>query len=89
MNSKQLISAIKLLEEEKGMDGEMLFESVELAMVSAYRKEREFCDSATVVAHMDRVTGDIKIYLVKTVVDEVYDNLLEIYLKMQKRLTPT
>ncbi len=81
MDSKQLISAIRMLEEEKGIDAEMLFESVELAMVSAYRKEREYCDSATVVAHMDRVTGDIKCYLVKTVVEEVYDNLLEISLE--------
>ena len=80
MNS-ELITAIKMLEEEKGIEAEMLFESVELAMVSAYRKARDFGDSAVVVCHMDRETGDIRLYLVKTVVEDVYDNLLEISLE--------
>ena len=68
MNS-ELITAIKMLEEERGMDAEMLFESVELAMVSAYRKVRDYGDAATVVAHMDRETGDVRLYIVKTVIN--------------------
>ena len=74
----ELITAIRMLEEEKGIDAEMLFESVELAMVSAYRKERDYCDAATVIARMDRETGKISLFLVKTVVEDVYDNLLRI-----------
>ncbi len=87
MNS-ELITAIKMLEEQKGIDAEMLYESVELAMVSAYRKMRDFCDAATVVARMNRETGDIRCYLVKTVVEDVYDNLLEISLEDARKINP-
>lgn len=87
MNS-ELIAAIKMLEEEKGVDAEMLFESVELAMVSAYRKVRDYGDAATIVAHMDRETGDVRCYIVKTVVEDVYDNLLEISLEDAREINP-
>ncbi len=87
MNS-ELITAIKMLEEEKGIDAQMLYESVELAMVSAYKKVRNFGDAATVVAHMDRETGDVRCYIVKTVVEDVYDNLLEISLEDARAIRP-
>ena len=87
MNS-ELITAIKMLESEKGIDAEMLYESVELAMVSAYKKVREFGDAATIVAKMDRETGDVRCYIVKTVVEEVYDNLLEISLEDAREINP-
>lgn len=87
MNS-ELITAIKMLEQEKGIDAEMLFESVELAMVSAYKKVREYGDAATIVAHMDRETGDVRCYIVKTVVEDVYDNLLEISLEDAREIRP-
>ncbi|MBR2861492.1 MAG: transcription termination/antitermination protein NusA [Clostridia bacterium] len=87
MNS-ELITAIKMLESEKGIDAEMLYESVELAMVSAYKKVREFGDAATIVAKMDRETGDVRCYIVKTVVEDVYDNLLEISLEDAREINP-
>ncbi len=87
MNS-ELIDAIKLLVSEKGVDAEMLYESVELAMVSAYRKVRDYGDDATIVAHMDRETGDVRCYIVKTVVEDVYDNLLEISLEDAREIDP-
>ena len=84
----EIINAIRLLEEEKGIDAEMLFESVELAMVSAYRKVRDFSDSATIIARMNRETGEIKCFVVKTVVEDVYDNLLEISLEDAQKINP-
>ncbi len=87
MNS-ELITAIKMLETEKGINAEMLFESVELAMVSAYKKVRDYGDAATIVAHMDRETGDVRCYIVKTVVEDVYDNLLEISLEDARKIDP-
>ncbi len=84
----EIINAIRLLEEEKGIDAEMLFESVELAMVSAYRKVRDFSDSATIIARMNRETGEIKCFVVKTVVEDVYDNLLEISLEDARAINP-
>ena len=87
MNS-ELITAIKMLETEKGIDAEMLFESVELAMVSAYKKVRDYGDAATIVAHMDRENGDVRCYIVKKVVEDVYDNLLEISLEDARKIRP-
>lgn len=84
----ELIEAIKLLAQEKNMDAEELFEAVELAMVSAYKKVRAWGDAATVVAHMNRETGEIRCYIVKTVVEDVYDNLLEISLEDAQKINP-
>lgn len=87
MNS-EVIAAIRMLEEEKGIDAEMLCESIELAMVSAYKKVREYGDAATIVSHMDRETGEIRCFIVKTVMEDVYDNLLEISLEDARRIDP-
>ncbi len=88
MNPQLTIDSIKMLVAEKGLDEEMLYETVELAMVAAYRKVRPYGDDATIVAHMDRVTGDVKCYIVKTVVEEIYDNLLEISLEDARMIDP-
>jgi len=87
MNS-ELITALKMLEKEKGIDAEALIESVEIAMVSAYKKARPFGDAATVQVHMDRTTGALRCYLVKKVVEDVYDNLLEISLEDARAIRP-
>ena len=84
----EIINAIRMLEEEKGIDAEMLFESVELAMVSAYRKVRDFSDAATIIARMNRETGEVRCFVVKTVVEDVYDNLLEISLEDARKINP-
>ena len=86
--SLELLDAIKMLEKEKGMDAESLFEAVELAMVSAYKKARPWGDVATIVAHMNRETGEVRCYIVKTVVEDVYDNLLEISLEDAQKINP-
>ena len=70
------------------MDAESLFEAVELAMVSAYKKARPWGDVATIVAHMNRETGEVRCYIVKTVVEDVYDNLLEISLEDAQKINP-
>ncbi len=85
MNS-ELMAAVKLLEAEKGIDSETLIESIELAITSAYKKDRLYGDAATVVSRIDRETGEFHCYIVKTVVEDVYDNLLEISLEDARKI---
>lgn len=72
----ELIGALEQLEEERGIAKEVLLQAIEAALVSAYR--RNFGSAQNVRVHVDRETGDIKVYAQKTVVEEVADSRLEI-----------
>lgn len=79
MNSVELIEAIKLLVQEKGIDEETIFNALESALVAAYRKN--YGTSQNVKVTINRETGEIHVYAQKKVVEDVYDNLLEISLE--------
>ena len=71
MNEK-LIEAIKLLSKERGIEDEVLFKAIEEAIVAAYK--REFSGSKqndNVYAEIDRESGEMYVYEVRTVVEEV------------------
>ena len=87
MNSGSLIEAINALEKEKGIDSEMLFESIELAMVSAYKKAKGY--DGEIIARMDRNTGDVSIYIVKTVVERLNNLETELSLEEAQELDPS
>ena len=58
----ELIEAIDMLEKEKGIPKETLFEAMEAAMVSAYKKNYNMKDSEVDVdVQIDRETGEIEI----------------------------
>lgn len=86
MNSGSLIEAINALEKEKGIDSEMLIESIELAMVSAYKKAKGY--DGEIIARMDRNTGDVSIYIVKTVVERLNNLETELSLEEAQELDP-
>ena len=75
-----LIEALEALEKEKGISAEMLIESIELAMVSAYKKAKGF--EGEIIARMDRETGDVHIYIVKTVVERLHNLETELSLEI-------
>lgn len=64
----ELIRALEEVEKAKGISKELIIETVEAALVSAYKKN--FPDSEKVTANMDRKTGEIKIFNLLTVVEE-------------------
>ncbi len=71
MNEK-LIEAIKLLAKERGIEEEVLFEAIEEAIVAAFK--REFSDAKSndnVFAEIDRETGEMYVFEVRTVMKEV------------------
>ena len=71
------------IEKERGISKEYLLSSLETALVTAYK--RNFDSAENVKVNMDENTGDIKVYAVKTVVEEVLDDQLEISLEEAKK----
>ena len=68
MNGKEFIKAVDNIEKEKGIDREIIFESMELALAAAYKKNFNSLTNSKII--IDRETGDIKVYSYKTVVPD-------------------
>jgi len=73
------IHALGDIEREKGIPKEYMLEAMEAAMVAAYK--RDYGAEQDIRVHVDRKTGDITIFRVKTVVEEVLDPNMEISLE--------
>ncbi len=69
--NKELINALEDLEKEKGIKKEYIFDALEAALISAYK--RNFMSAQNVEVNMDRETGAVKVCAMKTVVEEVED----------------
>jgi N utilization substance protein A len=84
----ELIRALQQLEEEKGIGKDVMFEALEAALLSAYKKN--FGGAAqNVRIEIDRTTGDMRVYQVRTVVAEVSDPANEIALAEVQQYDPT
>ena len=60
--SKEIIAAVRELEEAKGIDGEVLLTALEDALLAAYKKTPGAVDHARVV--LDRDSGDIHVHAI-------------------------
>ena len=67
MNNKEFLNAVKLVVKEKGINEDIIYEAMELALVSAYKKN--FNSLENVKVKIDRVKGDIKVYSYLNVVE--------------------
>jgi len=74
MDVAEFIDAVEQLEKEKGIPKELLFDAVEAALVSAYKKN--FSSLQNVRVELNRSSGKIKVLSQKEVV-EVVDNPME------------
>ncbi|CDF57949.1 transcription termination factor NusA [Thermobrachium celere] len=84
MNSVELIEALKAIVQEKGIDEDIIFNALESALVAAYKKN--YGTSQNVKVTINRETGEIHVYAQKKVVEDVYDNLLEISLEDARKI---
>ena len=77
-DAKIFLEALEELEKEKGISKENLLLTVEQALLAAYKKN--YGEEENVEVEIDRETGDVKIYEVKTVVptEDLYDAAVEI-----------
>ena len=67
MNSKEFLKAVDNIVKEKGIDKEVVYEAMELALTSAYKKDNSKTNLKVLI---NRDTGDIKVYSYLTVVDD-------------------
>ncbi|GAX01732.1 transcription termination factor NusA [Secundilactobacillus silagei] len=76
--SKELVGALDTLEKEKGIKKEIVIDALEAALTSAYK--RNYGQAQNVEVDFDQKKGDVHVYAVKKVVDQVYDSRLEVSL---------
>ncbi|MDF2502544.1 transcription termination factor NusA [Clostridium sp.] len=88
--NEEFIGALKEIVREKGISEDLLFSTIEDALVAAYKKNyAKVADNAhNVKVTMDRENGDIHVYSQKTVVEEVFDDINEISLEDAKTKNP-
>lgn len=85
IDNKELILALQELETEKGINKEYLIESIETALVTAYKRNFDSAENVKVV--MDHETGEAHLYAVKEVVEVVEDDKLQINLENAKQIS--
>ena len=85
-NGKEFLQTLKELAYEKGIDEELLFETIEAALISAYR--RNFGAAQNVRISLSRETGAFHVFAIKTVVDEVESDVTEIGLAQARAINP-
>ena len=83
IDNKELVLAMEELEKERGIEKAYLLQSIEDALVIAYKKNFDSAENVKVV--MDETSGEIHVYSQKEVVEEVEDDLLQIDLEMAKQ----
>ena len=71
MDGSEFIKAVKFITEEKGISEDIVFEGMEQALVTAYKKN--FNSKTNVKVVINRETGDIKVYSYLIVVDDYID----------------
>ena len=86
IDNKELILALEELEKEKGIKKEYLLESIETALVTAYK--RNFDSLENVKVEMDHQTGATHVYSIKEVVDKVTNPDTQISKKEAKKINP-
>ncbi|MDO5557874.1 MAG: transcription termination factor NusA [Clostridia bacterium] len=86
INGKEMIKALEDLEEEKGISKDLMLESIEVALVTAYKRNFD-CLEENVKIVMDKKTGESHVYMLKEVVETVEDNNLQITLEDAKKIS--
>ena len=87
IDSKELITAIEELEKEKGISKEYLLESIETALVTAYKRNFDSIENVRIT--MDNETGEIHVYAEKDVVEkpeDIEDEKLQITIEDARKI---
>ncbi len=86
--NRELILVTEQIAREKGIDKEVLFEAVESALLSAFKKTTDMGAADNVRLHLDRETGTLKVWARKRVVLKVTDPRIELTLEETRALVP-
>ena len=71
MNASEFLKAVDNIVKEKNIDKEIVFEAMEAALTTAFKKNYGKSNSKVVI---NRETGDIKVYSYLTVIDDNLEN---------------
>ena len=84
----EFMEALDELEKDRGIDKDILIDTIEQALLTAYKKN--FGSAQNVRVEVDRVKGDVRVFSQRVVVDEsdLYDTFLEIELKDAREISP-
>lgn len=82
--NRELIESLNILEKEKDINKEVLFEAIENSLLMAYKNH--FGKADNVIATVDRETGDFKIIAEKEVVENVEDPSCQISVDKAKEM---
>ncbi|MBE6068219.1 MAG: transcription termination/antitermination protein NusA [Clostridium lundense] len=88
--NEEFIEALKEIVKEKGISEDLIFSTIEDALVAAYKKNyaKQGANIQNVIVNMNRETGEINVFSRKIVVEEVEDEFNEISLTDAKELDP-
>ena len=86
IDNKELILALEELEKEKGIKKEYLLESIETALVTAYKRNFDALENVRV--EMDNKTGATHVYSIKEVMKKANDEATEISEKDAQKINP-
>ena len=87
IDNKELVIALEELEKEKGIKKSYLIESIETALLTAYKRNFDAKENVKVI--MDDVTGAAHIYSVKEIVETVEDADTQISLEDARKINKT
>lgn len=80
--NNEFFDALETLEKEKGIPQEYMFEKVEAALLTAYKKDND--GQSNVRINLDPVKRNVRMFIQKTVTEEVLDPQTEISLEDAK-----
>ena len=84
--NKEFIAAIEQIEKSKGISKDIIFEAIESALISAYKKN--YGSNQNVRVDIDGETGDIRVYTVMDIVEEIEDESTQITLEEALEIDP-
>ncbi len=76
VDKAEFIEALNIIEKEKGIDKEIIFDAIEASLVSACKKN--FGSSQNIKVEINRETGEVAVYAQKEIVETVEDPATQI-----------
>ena len=85
MKCEEIFAALALLEKERGIPQDFMLEKIVQALVTAYKRDHE--DVENVVVDVNEEKHDLKMFVEKTVVEEVENPAAEISAEEAKAIS--
>ena len=86
--NRELINVISQIATEKGIDKDILFEALESALLSAFKKTMGVGTAENITLELDRGTGTLRVFAKKRVVAKVTDARIEMTLTEARAVKP-